>query len=1538
MTSFSCYVVGQGSLTIQCAEHLVSSGHVLQGVVSREDAVVSWARRNGIAVVEPGKDLHERLQTPFDVLFSIANFDILSEAVLSLPVSCAINFHDGPLPEYAGLNVTSWAIINGESKHAVSWHLMERGVDTGDVLIREPVDIDPEETSFSLNAKCYQVGLETFETLVRQLEQGEIARTPTDPSHRTYFSAAKRPAQGAIIDWRQPADEIIALVRGLDFGPYPNPLGQPKCLIGSNLFVVEEAVPQDLARESAPGFVESVDGLQIVVATASGGVRLRIRSDIDGRPVERLDVTAGDQLSEVPPKDVQSLDARAKAFARHEPYWIDRLSKREPLQLPFDSGAQTAGGPCGRSEQSLNDMSQLLAQLGIDRRSDALPALIALVFAKLVRDEFTLGVRFVGDNPLDFFSDVVPWNMRVNAEQSALAHARSAADSFRMVTQSGSYARDASTRFPAVSDSHEFSYRVVVEINNDSVPSSLQDGEALRIVISEESGRAIWCYDRAAFSDSDISALQSQVQVLSEKLVTDEDKPLSDLSLIKEDELAQLLFGWNDTERPVPDACVHELIEATVNRTPNAMALVHRDRTLTYRQMNDLADRLAARLIEQGVETESLVGIFVDRSIEMVISCLAVMKAGGAYVPLDPEFPRDRLSFMIEDAGIEHVITVPELVDDMPAEVANVVMASEGGDVSSASESRSRANPDNLCYVIYTSGSTGRPKGVQLEHRNVVNFFVGMDERVAHDEPGVWLAVTSLSFDISVLELFWTLARGFQVVIFDGVEATVDGSPSSKPMDFSLFFFASGEGGDESADKYRLLLDASRFGDEHGFAAVWTPERHFHAFGGLYPNPSVASAAIAAITENLQIRAGSCVSPLHSPIRIAEEWAVVDNLSRGRVGISFAAGWQPDDFVLMPENFAERKAIMFRQIEEVQELWRGGSVRYTNGKGKEIEVRTLPRPVQESLPVWITAAGSPDTFRMAGEHGYNVLTHLLGQSKEELAEKIQVYRTARLENGFDPDDGNVTLMLHTFVGEDHAEVKELVRQPMKDYLKSSIGLIKLAAWSFPTFRQKTTSENGEFSVGHLSEEEFDEVLDFSFERYFETSGLFGTVDDCLKIVDECKNIGVTEVACLIDYGVDADLMMDQLPRLNDLRMKANEHAVAQAPRTFPQLVKDHGVTHFQCTPSMASMLTTDREGLDAIGAIKHVMIGGEAFPASLARRLTEVLPSGITNMYGPTETTIWSSTAPVRPNEDLTIGRPIANTAMYVVDANGVPVPTGVPGELWIGGKGVARGYLKRPELTAERFLEDPFLKNGDRVYRTGDLVRYRSDGTIDFLGRMDYQVKVRGYRIELGEIESVLASHPDVAEAVAVVREDSPDDRRIVAYVIGVGTIKPAASELRQHLAERLPDYMVPTNFVVLDRFPITPNGKVDRKRLPAPLEVTDVDREDIVVPRNPLEKELAQIWEHILQVSNLGVTDNFFDLGGNSLIAVNLVSRVRSKLGVELPLMALFRSPTVADMSTVVAELQISQASEDELEEAMSNLSVLSDEEVKALLAREG
>ncbi|HVU35199.1 MAG TPA: MupA/Atu3671 family FMN-dependent luciferase-like monooxygenase [Opitutaceae bacterium] len=1052
-------------------------------------------------------------------------------------------------------------------------------------------------------------------------------------------------------------------------------------------------------------------------------------------------------------------------------------------------------------------------------------------------------------------------------------------------------------------------------------------------------------YNRDIFEAATIERMMGHYVTVLAGIAERPGQRISQLPLLTTAERRQVFGEWNATqlEYARTDTIVDQFA-AQVKRRAADPALVFEDRELTYGELDARAERLAAELRKHGAGPDVPIAICLERSLDMLVGLLGILKAGAAYVPLDPTYPKERLGFMLQDSRAPVVVTELGMLSRLPRHEAAVVCVDgvgKGEETSAAAATAGNGQrstgPENLAYVLYTSGSTGNPKGVMVTHRNVVNFFAGMD-RVLGSEPGVWLALTSISFDISVLELFWTLTRGFKVVLLSDA-ARMPGStperrrPERRPLDFSLFYFGN-ETEATDGDRYRLTIEGAKFADRHGFQAVWTPERHFHAFGGLYPNPAVMAAAIATVTERIQIRAGSVVLPLHHPLRVAEEWAVVDNLSRGRVGVSIASGWHDRDFTLAPEYFADRKGVMTRGIETLRRLWSGEAVEYAGGRGRPFAVKVYPRPVQHDLPLWVTAAGNPETFRLAGEIGANVLTHFLGQEPDDLARKIKVYREARRAAGH-AGEGCVSIALHTFVGENLDEVRATVHDPLCRYLRESVELLRdLSQGLYPGA-----------DVKQLSEEEMQAVVEHSFNRYFAACGLLGTPETCRKTLEKLAAIGVDDIACLIDFGVDVDATLKSLALLDGVRgewqakaggsrLEASRSEVPAEDFSLAGQIRRHGVTHLQCTPSFARMLGQNAESTEALRHVRKLMVGGEALPTGLARELREKVGGEVINMYGPTETTIWSSTHRVIDETSNTgavaIGRPIANTQMYILDSNRQAVPVGVPGELWIAGDGVARGYFQRPELTAERFVPDPFAvalaaqatageaDRPARMYRTGDLARWRADGVIDFLGRVDFQVKIRGHRIELGEIEAALMQHSDVRQAVVALRQDAADDPRLVAYVVVNGDAAPATNAWRDFLKQKLPDYMVPSAYVVLEQLPLTPNGKVDRKALPAPQGSAGAAAREFVAPAGGAEQALAAIWRDILRVGEIGVDDNFFDYGGHSLQVVQMQNRIRESLQIDIPVLKLFQYPTIRSLAKYIGESDAAEPSlRDKMEE---------------------
>jgi natural product biosynthesis luciferase-like monooxygenase protein len=990
----------------------------------------------------------------------------------------------------------------------------------------------------------------------------------------------------------------------------------------------------------------------------------------------------------------------------------------------------------------------------------------------------------------------------------------------------------------------------------------------LSVVDTAQSFAAQLKYNTDLFDDRTGAAMAKHFAHLLAALIDHPEECVWALDFLDPDERRVLI----DAPPPVaiPEQSVHGLIEAQVARSPDAPAAVFGDETLTYRELNSRAEQLAIRLVDAGAREGTLVAICLERSLEMLVSMVAVLKSGAAYVPIDPDYPAERQRYVLDDARPQVLVTSRARRESFGATSCRILCVDEVDNRPRITRRRGDVRPGSLAYVIYTSGSTGKPKGVMIPHRAVVNFFASMDE-VIGVRGGTWLAVTSISFDISVLELLWTLTRGMKVVIqrSDAVAAL-----PRKTLDMGIMFWGQDEGA-VARDRYRFFLEVAARADELGFSALWIPERHFHGFGGNYPNPSVLAAAAAAVTKRIGIRAGSVVLPLQNPVRVAEEWAVVDNISGGRVALAIASGWHKNDFVLAPGNFDQRARVMLEGIDLIRHLWTGGTTTLPNGKGEPTTVSTLPRPVQKDLPIWLTAAGSPETFRTAGQRGYNVLTHLLGQDLPTLAEKIAIYRRARREAGH--DEGHVTLMLHTFVHQDAAYARKVVRAPFTKYLEQSVDLFT------PLYRELGLDPTA------LSPKDKARLLEFAFERYFSTSGLFGTPDTCRELLAKVADLGVNEVACLIEFGIDTKIVLEGLRYLSELHRDDS----------LPAQVRRHGVTHLQCTPSTARLLVETGAG-SALGELEAMLVGGEALPGALAGALAEQLPGRVTNMYGPTETTIWSSThAVAKPYDAVTpIGRRIRNTSMYVLDDRLQLVPLGARGELYIGGDGLARGYLNRPDLTAERFVPDPFGPPGSRMYRTGDVARRLPDGVLQYLGRNDHQVKVRGFRVELGEIEAVLQGHPTVRDAVVLVNDDGSGDQRLIAYVVLSGGV-PDTTALREHASGALPGYMVPSAFVVLGELPLTPNGKVDRLALRS-LKVVAAD--EIVPPRDVVEQALCFEWADVMGLERIGIDDDFIELGGHSLMATRLLSRIAEHLGVELAIPDLFRATTIRKLADLI------------------------------------
>ncbi len=1514
----SCYLYGSKSLLIQCYQLIQNHDIEAKAVITDDPSISAWAKESAIPVYSVSNQDQLVALGEVDFVFSITHLKIIPSHILDLARDTAINFHDGVLPGYAGLNVTTWALYNEEKSHGVTWHEMTSNVDEGRILKQSHFDLDKQETAFTLNAKCYESALSSFSELISELAQGALKPQIQDASQSTFYKACQRLPAFSVLDWNLTVEKLEASIRALNFGPYANPMGLPKLLFNNAVFFVQEAEIKVTDKKHVAGeVVAASDSLDI--AAANGVMSFKKLMDVSGKELAVVDlvrqtsVQVGDVLPLISHQDAEQLTRCDEQICRQENKWLAALQRNNQLGLSLLNNVVDSPA----FEALTQPLNNPVAQHDVP----SLQSLLVLFFARLTcQSSFDLYINYASDMPLShlLIENCVPVDFSIDFEQPVPDLIKAVSDNIHNPKNKMGYGKDLLSRYPELHIQTADKKLVFMDINADDDDINSIDCSLL-LQLNKNGSEITWRYKTTDFNQQKIQDLQNLFTVFVDNISSSPQAKLSTIRLLSSAEYDYLVHQLNQTQVEYQQAsCIHHLFEAQVEKTPNSTALSFAGQTLSYAELNQQANKIAYYLIAQGIKSDQLVGVLLDRSINMIAAMMGILKSGAAYLPLDPTYPKDRIDYMLEDGEVAAVITQREHESHIDKlEITKLFIDEDQATLSSYPDTNPQANlnPKKLAYTIYTSGSTGKPKGVMVEHGNVVNFFHGMSQVITAPQ-GVWLAVTSISFDISVLEIFWTLANGYEVALYADAQRkqakkTLTAYPQ-QDIEFSLFYWNVAD--DESEydeDAYRLLMESAKYGDKNNFKAVWTPERHFHSFGGLYPNPSVTSAALAAVTENIHIRAGSCVIPLHHPIRVAEDWSMIDNISHGRVGIAIAAGWQPNDFVIMPQNHAEAKKVMFESIETVQKLWQGDTLEFPGPKGDKVKVRTLPRPVQKTLPLWVTTAGNPETFKQAGEKGANILTHLLGQTVEQVAENIKIYRDAYKAAGFE-GEGHVTLLLHTLVGNDEEQVKELARAPMKKYLKSAMFLVKAAAWHFPTFKdfsEKSGKTLDDF-FDTISDEDFDAILEFAFLRYYETSGLFGTPERCLAMVDRVKEIGVNEIGCLIDYGLDTDNVLAHLPALNELRKISIKQAAAdneqQKEQTIAEIIQERGVTHLQCTPSMASMLVADEENAQQLKNIQHMMVGGEALSLNLAQALTSKVQKTVTNMYGPTETTIWSTTQNINlDDEKIFIGKPISNTQVYILDKFKQPVPKNVAGELHIAGQGVVRGYHQRQTLTDERFIPNPFVADENaRMYCTGDLVQYTDDGNIEYLGRIDQQIKMRGYRIELGEIESLLLQSDSVSEAVVMLREDTPNDKRLVAYIKTHAGSNMDQEQLKTLLANDLPEFMVPSIFIELKTFPLTPNNKIDRLSLPVPEQVQQsVSKVNFVKPENELQEKIVATWQAALNIEKIGLDDNFFDIGGHSLLVVEVLAGLREYIDQPIKMTDMFRFPTIRQFSNYLS-----------------------------------
>jgi amino acid adenylation domain-containing protein len=783
----SCFLIGEGTLLIQCAEILLKRKHSIFGIISSHQEIVNWAQKNDIICISPEEIIIEFLsQKPFDYLFSIFNSYILPKEIIALPRKQAINYHDAFLPKYAGVNATAWALINGEKKHGITWHTISNVVDAGNILKQVEIDLDRDETVFTLNGKCYEVAIDSFSELIDELSRDRLMPIVQNLDLRTTFTSRTRLPEAGLLSFDRRAEDLDAMVRALDFRSYPNPLGSAKVIIDDNFIVVSRLKVLDNLSVFAPGTIAAIQLDCLQISTTSYDIAIQEIKTIDGRSlsiaevVTRFGLQVGRNLERSTPEFLEKIEKCDRSISKHEAFWVKRLQNLQPIEIPYAQKGLSAD----IQESKKIDMAVSTTVIDFVAKyypdcclGDFLIAASIAYFAR-ISNIYCFDVGFSDDRSFiklvgleNLFASYIPLRVEIESQKSFADIFTDLQAQLKLTREKCTYFKDLTLRYPQLRSilksrcDRLFPLAIERVENLDRFYTQLD--RELTLLIPQDGEEYRWIYNSEAFDDLSIARMQSQFITFLEGIVADSRQSLACLPLLSKTERHQITIDWNDTKADyLEDKCLHQLFEKKVQESPDRVAVVFAQQQLTYRELNEKADRLASHLQKLGVISETLVGICIERSLEMIIGLLGILKAGGAYVPIDPTYPQERIAYMLSNSQVSVLLTQTNLVSQLPVCTAKIIcldreISSENRGERGGEEEKSK----NLAYTIYTSGSTGKPKGVAIEHRSALNTIVDINQRFHITSKDKVLAISSLSFDLSVYDIFGLLAAGGTIVV-----------------------------------------------------------------------------------------------------------------------------------------------------------------------------------------------------------------------------------------------------------------------------------------------------------------------------------------------------------------------------------------------------------------------------------------------------------------------------------------------------------------------------------------------------------------------------------------------------------------------------------------------------------------------------------------------------------------------------------------------------------------------------------------------------
>jgi amino acid adenylation domain-containing protein len=748
----TCYLVGNGAVALASCEALLEAKYRLLGVYSFDGSLRAFAEARGIPHIASKDALKRELTTQqHDYMFSVNNPWIIPGDVIRAARRGVINFHDSPLPKYAGLHATSWALIHGEKEHATSWHEVTEAIDAGRIYESTPFAIGPDDTAVTLNTRVLELTVQSFRKLIARLARGDVSTTPQPDVPGSYFGMKDRPAAACLLNLEHGVEELRNLVRALDFGHAPNPLGTAKLRLAPDVYASVGKLRRLGARSGVPGQLHGIGEGRLEVSVADADVELSKLTTLTGEPLGEAALRAlfGERkwLPSTSEADQEALTEHNKSLCAAESRWVDRLLHARPLRHPLCEA----------------DVPPRQVALATDATPEALISALAACLVRVTGTEtFTLGLCSelpAAARPL--FSGVVPLAVEVGAARGAERFAelsQRVSDRVAALRKDRGFALDIVARFPALRGGALPSYPVCVALDGAELP----EGSELCLVL----GKAPKLVGRTE-SAAELAAIAAQLVRVCEAARANDALTIAELPLLSDAEREQVVVTWNQTERAFPEGItVHGLIERQTDATPDRPAVSFGKEQLSYRELDARANQLARALSAAGAGPGALVGLCLPRSVELVVGILGILKTGAAYLPIDPSYPEKRVEYLIEDSGVRQVVTLSALQKRFFGGIASVCLDDTralGG--FPGDRFTSQGEPTSPAYVIYTSGSTGNPKGAIIGHRSLINHSWAIADKYDLTSEDRMLQSASISFDVAGEQIFPPLFRGAEVVV-----------------------------------------------------------------------------------------------------------------------------------------------------------------------------------------------------------------------------------------------------------------------------------------------------------------------------------------------------------------------------------------------------------------------------------------------------------------------------------------------------------------------------------------------------------------------------------------------------------------------------------------------------------------------------------------------------------------------------------------------------------------------------------------------------